>query len=297
MRDFARNRSSRLPRPTPYRSALLILAIFVVAVLLLIADQAGLLGPVRSQAVSLLSPVLQSLSRAREQLSGVSQGLTDVEQLNARIRELEAQVSQLESDRIASLALQQENQQLREQLAIEAKRPWKLLGVDVIARSPDEGRQVLLLGVGSEQGVEPGMAVIAKEGSSPETLIGIVEQVGPRSSSVLLVTDFASVVSALVYHENQNAQGIVQGRWQTGSRLSLEQVERSIPLAAGDVVVTAGLSAQFSADLPRAAIPKNIPIGIVESAQNNGHSQTAEVRPFVDPERVRYVWVILSHGE
>src|SRR5690606_37554279 len=100
----------------------------------------------------------------------------------------------------------------------------------VIARSPDEGRQGLLLGVGSEEGVEPGMAVIAKEGSSPETLIGIVEQVGRRSSSVLLVTDFASVVSALVYHENQNAQGIVQGRWQTGSRLSLEQVERSIPL-------------------------------------------------------------------
>src|SRR5690606_6468913 len=108
---------------------------------------------------------------------------------------------------------------------------------------------------------------------------------------------FASVVSALVYHGNQSAQGIIQGRWQTGSRLSLEQVERTIPLAEGDVVVSAGLSAQFSADLPRAAIPKNIPIGIVESAQNNGHSQTAEVQPFVDPERVRYVWVILSHGE
>ena len=87
------------------------------------------------------------------------------------------------------------------------------------------------------------------------------------------------------------------GRWQTGSRLRLEQVDRALPLAASDVVVTAGLTARLDSDLPRAAIPKGIPIGAVESAQADGHSQMAELRPFVDPDRVRYVWVILGQGE
>ncbi len=167
-------------------------------------------------------------------MSGVGQGLSDIQQLNDRIRELEARNSQLEAENIASLALQQENIRLREELDIEQKRPWTLLGADVSARTPDEGRRVLMLAVGSEQGVQPGMAVIAKEGGSPEALIGIVEEVGPRSASVLLITDFASAVSALVYHGDQSGEGIVQGRWQSGSRLWLEQVERSMTLAPGD---------------------------------------------------------------
>jgi rod shape-determining protein MreC len=274
-----------------------VVAIVVLALLLVIVDQAGMLGTLRSQAATLLSPILQSISRIREGVSGVGQGLNDAQQLNQRIQALEAENSQLTARIIASQALEQENARLRAQLGIEQQRPWELLGADVSARTPDEGRRVLLIAVGSEQGVQPGMAVIAKEGSSPEALVGIVEHVGPRSASVLLITDFASSVSALVYHGGDNAEGIVQGRWQSGSRLRLEQVDRDIVLAVGDVVVTAGLTAQLGADLPRAAIPKSVPIGTIERAQSEGHNQMAELRPFVDPDRIQYVWVILSQDD
>jgi rod shape-determining protein MreC len=297
MRDSARNRPIRLPRPAPYRSATLVVAITVLALLLVIVDQAGMLGPLRGQAATLLSPLLQNISRIRESMSGVGQGLNDIQQLNQRIQALEAENSQLTARIIASQALEQENARLRAQLGIEQQRPWQLLGADVSARTPDEGRRVLLIAVGSEQGVRPGMAVIAKEGSSPEALVGIVEHVGPHSASVLLITDFASSVSALVYHGGDNAEGIVQGRWQSGSRLRLEQVDRDIVLATGDVVVTAGLTAQLGADLPRAAIPKGVPIGTIERAQSEGHNQMAELRPFVDPDRIRYIWVILSQDD
>jgi rod shape-determining protein MreC len=297
MRDYARNRPIKLPRPAPYRSLTLVVALVVLALLLLIADQAGMLGPVRSQAASLLSPVLGELSRVGNGISGVGQGLSDLQQLRDRVAALERENSQLRAQAISSQALEQENARLREQLGIQKQRPWKLLGADVSTRTPDEGRRVLLMSAGSDQGVKPGMAVIAKEGSSPEALIGVVEQAGPNSASVLLITDFASSVSALVYHGGESSEGIVEGRWQRGSRLWLEQVDRAIPLVQGDVVVTAGLTAQFDSDLPRAAIPKGVPIGTVESAQADGHSQMAELRPFVDPDRVRYVWVILGQGD
>src|SRR6266545_4197083 len=297
MRDSARNRPIKLPRPAPYRSLTLVVALVVLALLLLILDQAGMLGSARGRAESLLSPLLQSLSRVRDNVSGVGQGLTDTQQLRERVKALEEENSQLNARIIASQALEQENARLREQLGIQKERPWKLLGAGVSTRTPDEGRRVLLMAAGSEQGVQPGMAVIGKEGGSPPALIGVVEQVGPRSASVLLITDFASSVSALVYHSGDTAEGIVEGRWQRGARLWLEQVDRAAPLAPGDAVVTAGLTASLNTDLPRAAIPKGVPIGIVERAQADGHSQMAELRPFVDPDRVQYVWVILSQGE
>src|SRR5262245_57301270 len=294
MRDSARNRPIRLPRPAPYRPLTLVVALIVLALLLLIIDQAGMLGSLRGRATSLLSPALQGISRVGAGVSGVGQGLSDLQQLRDRVEALEAENSQLKAQMMANLPLEQENARLREQLGIQQQSKWKLLGADVSTRTPDDGRRVLLLAVGEEQGVKPGMAVIARDGSSPAALIGVVEQVGPHAASVLVITDFASSVSALVYHSSDVAEGIVEGRWQRGSRLWLEQVDRAISLAPGDVVVTAGLTAQLDTDLPRAAIPKGVPIGTVEQAQADGHSQTAELRPFVDPDRIRFAWVTLD---
>jgi len=297
MRDSIRNRPIKLPRPAPYRSLMLVVSLVVLALLLLVLDQAGMLGSLRGQAETLLSPVLGGLSRVGDGLSGVGQGLSDVQHLSQENAALREENSQLKAQIIKSQALEQEVEHLRQQLRIESERPWKLLGADVSTHTPDSGRRVLLLAAGSDQGVKPGMAVIGKEGSSPPSLIGVVEEVGPRSASVLLITDFSSSVSAEIYHAGATADGIVQGQWQRGARLLLQEVDRSMPLAPGDVVVTAGLTAQFDTELPRAAIPRNVPIGMVESAHADGHSQVAELRPFVDPDQVRYAWVILNQGE
>jgi len=139
--------------------------------------------------------------------------------------------------------------------------------------------------------------VIGKEGGSPPALIGVVENVGPRSSSVLLITDYSSSISAQIYHNDGVISGVVHGQWQLGSRLRLEGVERVEPLAVGDVVVTAGLTARLDASLPRAAILKDIPIGTIEAIQVDGHSQFADIRPYVDPDRVSYAWVLISQDE
>jgi rod shape-determining protein MreC len=296
MRDSARNRSKQIPRSTPYRSALVVVFVVVIALILLIADQAGLLGNTRQRLATWLEPLARPLTSIRQQAEDLTNRQT-VEELQARVAELEAENSELKSQIIASQALEQENARLRIALDIEQQRGWQLHGAFVSAYTPDEGRRVIMISAGSEDGIEPGMAVIAKEGSSPEALIGVVDAVGPTSSSVLLITDFASTVSAQVYHQGLITHGIIQGRWQIGSRLRLERVERTITLSQGDVVVTAGLTANFSTDLPRAAIPNGIPIGTVEQVETDGYSQSAELQPFVDPDRVRYVWIILSHDE
>jgi rod shape-determining protein MreC len=297
MRDSARQRPIRLLRPSPYRSLTLVIALIVLALLLVVLDQAGMLGTARAQAQTLLTPILRMLRQVGDGVSGVGQGLTEVTQLRDRVAELEAKNSQLEAQNLQVQELQLQLSRLEAQLRIEKERPWQLLGADVSTRTPDGGRRIVMLAAGSQQGVKPGMAVIGKEGGSPPALIGVVENVGPRSSSVLLITDYSSSISAQIYHNDGVISGVVHGQWQLGSRLRLEGVERVEPLAVGDVVVTAGLTARLDASLPRAAILKDIPIGTIEAIQVDGHSQFADIRPYVDPDRVSYAWVLISQDE
>ncbi len=49
--------------------------------------------------------------------------------------------------------------------------------------------------------------------------------------------------------------------------------------------------------MPRAAVPPNVPIGVIEMVQDTGRDRIAGVRPFVDRDRVRYAWVILASDE
>src|ERR1051326_5300538 len=102
MRDSIRNRSMRLPRPSPYRSLTLVLVLFVLTILLYTLDQGGQLGPLRSQAQALLVPALGSLHRLGEGVSSVGQGLSEVQQLRERNKELEQEISQLKNENIES---------------------------------------------------------------------------------------------------------------------------------------------------------------------------------------------------
>lgn len=292
-----RDRRLKIPQPSPYRTPTLLAALVLLALLLLVLDQSGMLGPVRQQAETVIGPALTGLRRIGDSVTGVGRGLDEVGRLREENQALREENSLLKAQEIEAESLRLENARLREQVRMEQEQPWRLLGVEVSAHTPDAGRRVLQLAGGANHGVRPGMAVIAREGSSPPSLVGVVESVGPRSASVLLITDYSSAVSAQVYHAGRAVGGIVQGQWQRGSRLLLQDVSRSETIAAGDVVVTAGLTAELNSDLPRAAIPKNVPIGTVETVRVAGRSQVADTRPFVDPDQVRYVWVILSAAE
>lgn len=296
MRDSLSNRS-RLARTSPVRSMLLIVVLVLAAASLVLLDRTGRLEPFRSQAQGALNPLLGTLQRFGDQLGGVGRGLSNVQELRARNDELERQLSEYRDAYLETQSLKLEVEQLQKQLKIEQDTPWKLLPVGVVAVTPDVGRHVMLISQGQDDGVEIGMAVIGQEGGSPTALVGVVEQVGPTSASVLLISDFSSEISAKAFHEGVIADGVVQGQFQRGGWLRLEEVDRAVALQQGDQVVTAGLTAKMDLDLPHSAIPLNIPIGVVERAWTEGYRQFAELRPYLAPDQVRYAWVILSHDD
>lgn len=278
------------------RSPVLVVILLIAAILLIALDRAGMLGDLRIRATSLLSPALTATHQMSTSLSELVSRSSNPSQLELELASLREENSRLKAENLHVTQLNQEIARLRQQLRIESDHPWQLVGTAISAFGFDAGRRQILLAVGSQQGIKPGMAVIARESSSPPALIGIVDEVGPTSATVLLITDFSSTVSGRVYRADRTVDGIIQGQWQRGSRIRMEEIPRDEEIAVGDVVVTAGLSAAFGADLPRAAIPPNIPIGIVEQVQIVSQSQQAEVRPYVDSDRIRYAWVIINAG-
>ncbi|MBC8076769.1 MAG: rod shape-determining protein MreC, partial [Chloroflexales bacterium] len=237
---------------------------------------AGTLGGARAQAGSWMS--------------GIG-GQTQAE--NVALRQ---QVSALQATVVAMQQTEVQNATLRQQLEIKQQNSWAqhMVPAEVTMRSPDAGRRTMTISIGADSGVKEGMAVIGQQGGSPPALVGIVEQVGPGTATVLLITDFGSQVSARVLHGPASATGVVRGQWQRGSRLRLEQVVAGASVATGDPVVTAGLTRQLDVDLPLQAIPPGIPLGTVEQTGADGRSLIATLRPFVDPDQVRNVWVILN---
>jgi rod shape-determining protein MreC len=299
MRDFLNERPIKLKRersstPASGRPFIVAVVLCLLAGLLLILDHQGLITPARYAVAQALAPIATRLTALRDSAVDLVAQPRGEATLQARITALEQENSRLQEEVLRLERAQVENVFLRQQLQIEREHPWQLLGAEVTVRSPDAGRRVMVLARGSEDGLHPGMAVLGQLRDGPTALVGIVETTGPHTAEVLLITDIGSQISGRIIHNGRAAVGLVQGQWQRGSRLRIEQVDRATPITPGDPVVTAGLTAALGLPLDLAAVPANIPIGSVEEVATTEQYQHAELRPFVDPDQVRYVWVILS---
>lgn len=298
MRDYLDTKPRRVQSSSPIHPFTLGVGLFVITGVLLLLDYIGVLTPLRQRASELLSPVSAVLTGARERAGDWVTRVGETPNLGTTVEEQRKEIAALQATVIALQQAQVENATLRKQLAIREQQPWAatMLPAEVVARAPDAARRTMTVAVGSADGVAVGMAIIGQQSSSPPALVGVVEEVTSHTATVLLITDSGSQISARVIHQGSSATGVVQGQWQQGSRLRLGQVPRDASFAAGDPVVTAGLSQQLGVDLPLRAIPAGIPIGAVETTAADGHTLAAELRPYVDPDQVREVWVVLGSG-
>jgi len=287
--DAANHRESE---PLGRRRINLALALIALALALIALDGQGLLDPLKSRAQHLLQPAALTLTQTRTSLGGLVERVTGVGSMQQRVSELEQQVSELKAENIRLQTYQNKISLLEQELQIRATYQWQTLSAAVVQGSPENGRRIVRINRGSVDKLEVGMAVVAKEGGSPAALIGVVDKVYAQTADILLITDYGSIISARTAGTETPADGLIAGQWQLGSRLKLTDVSREVPLEANQYIVTAGLSKALATDTPIAQVPPDVPIGTIVNTGRSGHNQTAEVQPFVDPDRVRNVWVI-----
>lgn len=163
---------------------------------------------------------------------------------NARIVELQERVIELES----------QNQSLREFVeganAPERANAEAVLA-PIIGRSADHWWQLLLLGRGTEDGIQRGDVVTA-----PGGLVGRIISVTPNTSQVLLISDPSSRVGITISRSRN--MGYMRG--QSANRAVIKFFDKVPDVRRGDVVSTSSLSQLF---------PEGIPIGRIESVNFN----------------------------
>lgn len=270
----------------------LLLLLLLAALSLIVLDGGGYLDPVKGWLQSRVQPIAQALTQTRISVGETIGSLTGQGALQRRIDQLEREVSALREENIELKTYKNKISLLEQQLQIDETYQWNTVAATVVQSGSESGRRMIRIGRGSVDGLAVGMAVVSKEGGSPAALIGVVERVYAQTAEVLLITDYGSTISAETAGTDLPAEGVIAGQWQLGSRIKMTDVSREVPLAEGQYVVTAGLSRALATDTPVAQVPPDVPIGTIISVKQAGHSQIAEVQPFVDPDRVRNVWVI-----
>jgi rod shape-determining protein MreC len=169
------------------------------------------------------------------------------------------------------------NERLQALLQLRNSLQAPALAAIIIGEDSSSWFKTVVIDRGSVDGLREGMPVVANDG-----VVGQLVKVAAGSSRVLLLTDHASGIAAVV--QRSRARGVVKGTG--GGRCSLEFAQQDDDVKVGDAIITSGIGGIF---------PKGLPIGEVTMVKKGeyGIFQTVEVRPRVNLDRLEELLVIL----
>jgi rod shape-determining protein MreC len=257
-------------------------ALFVLSLLLLLFRSAELVRASATVGTQVLVPVQRALSETGVTTNRFFQAIGDIDRIRGENTGLRAANDRLtlENARLAEAAIAA--QQGAKLEATQRALTYRTITAPVIARDPSGVLKTIVIGAGTDQGARVDQIVLSEQG-----VVGRVSEAGSNYAKVLLITDSASSVSALV--QTSRASGIVRGQY--GDTLVMEWILQSDPVKAGDIIVTAGLG--LGNEL-RSLYPKGLVIGTVVDVTKAEVSayQRAVVAPAVDLRKLENVLVI-----
>lgn len=228
-------------------------------------------------------PVFLAISYTKATIGRANYFLKNKAQLIEQIEYLESENAKLRAMLLQIEVLKEENTRLQWLLSWKVTNQWNLLPARIIFRSIGEWWRELLIDKGANDGVRPDMAVI-----SPNGLVGKINEVGPYTSTVVLLGSPRCKVAAMLLPDGE--QGIITsspgGTFEYGI-VRLIYLPQNAQLWAGQVVVTSGIGGVF---------PPNLKIGTIidwRSAEYGLHLE-ARVRLAVAINRLREVFIILQ---
>ena len=165
---------------------------------------------------------------------------------------------------------------LRDQLLFASKKITEKIFAEIIGESADNNHDISLINRGSNQLVQRNYVVLRKEG-----LVGRIQSVSPFQSSVQLITDHRSRVSALI--QRNRIRGLIYG---THEGLEMRQINQHANIKIGDRIISSGLGGLY---------PKGLLIGWVKEIRRQKHElfKTAILDSAVDFKQIEEVFVIV----
>lgn len=176
--------------------------------------------------------------------------------------EIEADRDALREELMLTRAkLQFTEEELRRVGRISGLRRWsghselEFVLADVTGFTGDDRRAELIISLGAQDGLAPGMPVVGREG-----LAGVIREVTARSARVLALSDPLSAVG--VTDLATRSRGVIFGR---GRDAALEYIpeDETQPIEPGAILITSGFR--------NSVYPKGIIVGRIERSRSNEH--------------------------
>ena len=189
------------------------------------------------------------------------------------------QVKSLQAQNSRLVEFEHENKRLRALLGfIDDNNIQHEVPATVIGRNPSNWTRSVTINKGSDDGLHPGLSVV-----DGHAIVGQIIAVSQHASTVLLLTDNASAVDALV--QTSRAPGIVEGNLD--DKLTLRYIRKDYQVNLGDRIISSGLDQVY---------PKGKLIGVVVRVSEDkiGMFKSVDVEPSVDFARLENVLVLVS---
>ena len=172
--------------------------------------------------------------------------------------------------------LTDENEELKNLLDFKQNKEYKLIVANILSRDPFNNN-ILIIDVGSKQGIVKGQAVVINNG----VIVAKVIDTTFDSASIRLLTDNFSKLAVTI--GDQSVAGLLSG--SLGLGLTMNYIPQEYDIKKNDLVVTADLDTN---------IPKGLVVGTIEDIQYSEEElfKTASVLPLVDFNTLSIVAVI-----
>ena len=267
------------------RAGVLFAAFTIASLLMLLASSTEPALTLQRFTTRALDPVRGAIAGVGEAVAGAFGTIGEIDRLRSENDELRRALAGAEQ-RVAQLSeAARENDELRELLGITEALDMELVPVRVTSRDPSNLVWEVGIDAGEDDGLEPGMPVLANADGAG-ALAGTIVSVSEEAARVRLVVDTRSVVIAV----DQETRALGEVRGQPGGQLVMVNVPIAEPMAVGDTVVSAGLATDDGVS----RFPAGLLIGTIQAVEPdpNALTHTAFVRPALDPRSVERLLVV-----
>ena len=240
-------------------------------------------GPLKTIAGYIFVPMQQGINHTGSSIFNTANDFKTLSQVLEENKKLKEQNAELTNQLTNAKIEQYELENLRELFNLSEKYPtYEKVAANVIAKDSGNWFSSFTINRGKNDGIEPGMNVIAGSG-----LVGIVMEVGPNYAKVRSIIDDANNVSAMVPSTGDNFN--VSGNLKTMNESmvitfsGLRDDENLVKV--GEPVITSYVSDQYH---------QGILIGYISSIEfgPNKLTKIGTITPVADFEHLEDVLVI-----
>lgn len=240
-------------------------------------------GPLKAIAGYIFVPMQQGINHTGSWIFNTANDFKTLSEVLAENEKLKEQNAELTQQLTNTKIEQYELENLRELFNLSEKYPtYEKVAANVIAKDSGNWFSSFTINRGSNDGIEPGMNVIAGSG-----LVGIVTDVGPNYAKVRSIIDDANNVSAMVPStgDNFNVSGNLKTMNESMVITFSELRDDENLIKVGEPVITSYVSDQYH---------QGILIGYISSIENgpNNLTKIGTITPVADFEHLEDVLVI-----